>query len=318
MIFLRCGLFLGFLFLQSHFLFSSGFITSYSSKQRNSLSDSTFRFNRMKKIYRQRNYKAVLQECRKMIALYPRSRCAMECLDFYAKSLLKLKRYYPAYLKFQDLLAHYPSFDRRNEIIVHQVEIGNYFFYKALPRLFSSTYQYEYALEIFQSIVQVNPYGEYSEYAQFHLAESYRFLKEYGDSLDAYNLLIERFPQGVYVRESRFKIAMVQALISQNSLYASDTFEKEILSIEYDMKKNRNMPRIKILQKEIEEMKDQIAKKILGIASYYERQKKLESARLYYKDFYRRYFYRKEGAFVKKKILKLKKIIAERKKDSQK
>ncbi|MFH1942869.1 MAG: outer membrane protein assembly factor BamD [bacterium] len=89
--------------------------------------------------------------------------------------------------------------------------------------------QFEYAKRIFDKkdydkaklqfsiVVMNNPGGLIIEKAQFYLAESYFFLKEYILAVEEYEKLIRSFPQSSFVDDAYYKIGMCYYELSPSS-----------------------------------------------------------------------------------------------------
>jgi outer membrane protein assembly factor BamD len=73
---------------------------------------------------------------------------------------------------------------------------------------------------LFTVIVLNNPAGETFEAAQYYLAESHFFLKEYIEAIAEYEKLIKSMPRSAYVDDSQYKIGLCYIKLSPG--YALD------------------------------------------------------------------------------------------------
>ncbi len=255
--------------------------------------------------YKEGNFKRALKEFRKIVQEYPKSSYAPEALFFSGNCFMKLRKYYDAYLEFQKILEKYPGSSRVQDVVKKQVQIANHYFYREDLKILGSKIPrtYEYPIEIYSQIVKNSPYGKYADYAQFYFAESYRLANKFDEAIEAYETLVNRFPQSEYVPESRYKIALSSTVSSSTEVaYTEREREKAISEFEAYMQKNDQMPRVNIARQEMEKLKKKNAEKILGIARLYEKRRKYKAALMYYKDFYRKYADHEKGGMVKNKI----------------
>ncbi|OED37227.1 hypothetical protein AB834_02040 [PVC group bacterium (ex Bugula neritina AB1)] len=257
-----------------------------------------------KKFYEEGEYKKALKGFQKLMKKYPRSRYSPEAGFLSGSCLMNLGQYYDAYLIFQKVLKKYPGFSQVEEIVKKQVQIGNHYFYKKGFNIGKVTFpkNNDHAIEIFQGIIENSPYGEYAPYAHFYLAESYRLINRFEDAIRMYEALIDKFPKSEYVAESRYKIILSSSHFVTKDGYTEKDLDEAKLEFEIYMKKHAKTARGHIAQKEIDDLNQKDAQKILETAQWYEKKKKYKAALLYYRDFYRKYKNHEESEGVKDKI----------------
>jgi TolA-binding protein len=244
-----------------------------------------------KTFFENRELKRAYKEFLKLVREYPKSSYAPEALYYTGECLLKMKKYYDAFLQYQKMIEKYPGAKRLNDVIAKQMQIGNYFFHrkdykiagKSIPR------SYDYPIEVYRQVLKNAPYSKYADHAQFYLAESYRISSKFDEAIQAYEALVEAFPESPYVAESRYKIALSSSGSSLEYAYTDKERDKAIKNFEEYMVQNNQMPRVNLARKEMKELKRKDAEKLYGIARQYDKRKIYKASLFYYQDFYKKY-----------------------------
>ncbi|RXL73916.1 tetratricopeptide repeat protein, partial [Citrobacter sp. AAK_AS5] len=62
------------------------------------------------------------------------------------------------------------------------------------------------AIEVFQKLVEVAPYGAFGDKAQFNVGVAYQRSKRYDEAVAAYQALIEQYPKSEFAQQARLQM----------------------------------------------------------------------------------------------------------------
>lgn len=199
---------------------------------------------------------------------------------------------YAAFLAYRKTIQVYPSTAQFEEILGRMYDLGNQFLGGKKRRVMGKWAVLparDKAVEIFQAIVEDGPFTQYGELAQYKLGIAYLALGEYEQAVSAFEQLIDRYPSSPLLDDARFQLA--QASLrgtfkpgydqhpTDQALGELETFVQEYPGSELSPEA---LERLKVLQ-------EQRAEHEFGVAQFYERQRQMPSARLYYQGIVEQY-----------------------------
>ncbi len=199
--------------------------------------------------------------------------------------------YGKAFEAYKELISTYPHSERLNEVVEREFRIGNLYLsgkkgkimgLEILPSL-------PKAVEIYKHIVDNAPYSEYGDKAQFHLGLAYRQMGRFEESMEAFQALLEQYPQSDLVPKARFQLAEVSfdksayQFRDQRALDDAATQVDRFLERHPDSAASEKAARLR------QEIDEKNAEKNYGIGLYYEKTNYVQSALIYYSDVARRY-----------------------------
>ncbi len=172
------------------------------------------------------------------------------------------------------------------EIITREYNIANIFQTKESSKLMDLelSVSLERAVEIYTKVVDNSPFGVLADKALYKSAECYRRMNKYNEAIDAYERIVNDYPESELVAEAKYQLAYTKYEASLDAQYTQESTEDALKEFE-QIKKNTPVPQIaQEAGVMLDELKKRKADSILNIAHFYERQKKYASAVMYYKD----------------------------------
>ena len=250
-------------------------------------------FDYAMKFYREKNLKEAAEKFHQILKKYPSARIAPEAYyrlgTIYEETGDTLK----GFKTYKTLIETYPQSDRFSEVIEREFSIGNLFFagkkaklagleiLPSLPR----------AVEVFEHIVKSAPYSTYGDQAQFQLGLSYKKWNHYAEAVTAFQTLIDQYSKSSLLDKARFQLAETSFLRSSAEFRDQrvlDDASKEVDKFmnRYPGAEHESSEKAAKLRQAIDEKNSE---KNYRIGLYYEKEKYLESAFIYYSDAAKKY-----------------------------
>lgn len=258
----------------------------------------------------QKRYKAALKEFKKVLIHFPDAEEAADSQYYLGRCWEELKQPYRAYEEYQKVIDSYPNSKRIQEIIERQYTIGEYFLNKE-PKKWLGISLFELAehpsMGIFKKVVENAPYSEYAPCAQYKLGILYAKLGRFQEAKDAFQALLDNYPDSEWAEAGKYQLAMASAKASYGIDY-DDVHRKEALSGFSDfLKRHPDTQLTQEAETQFQELREKEAKKNYTIAQFYEKQKKIESAIVYYEVVITTYPHTRYAQPAKERLEKLKK-----------
>ena len=234
--------------------------------------------------FQAKNYERALREMENLVNKYPSSKEAAQAQYYVGRCREALEDYYAAFKAYDKLTAHYPNSQQIGEAMEREYRIGNLFYsgkkrklagLEILPSL-------DKAIEIFLRVVEQAPYGSYGVLAQYKLGESYKKNGEYSRAKEAFEKLIEDYPNSELVDEARYQIALVALKASRKASYDDRAADEALALFGRFVKEHPQSDLVPESLEAIQTLKDRKAEKTFETAQFYEKQGKTTAARLYY------------------------------------
>ncbi len=248
-------------------------------------------YNRAMKLYKDKNLKEAAEKIQEILKKSPNSKIAPEALYRLGVIYEEMSDYLKAFKQYKKLLESYPSSDRFNEVVEREFRIGNVFFsgkkakfsgMEILPALPN-------AAKVFDHIVKTAPYSEYGDKAQFQLGLTYKKMGKFGQSVEAFQGLIDQHPQSELVAQARYQLAETsyqRSAVEVRDQRALDEASKKVDSFLTRYGDSASAEEAAKLRQAIDEKN---AQKNYRVGVYYEKENYLDSALIYYADVSKRY-----------------------------
>ncbi|PIQ85143.1 MAG: hypothetical protein COV74_10145 [Candidatus Omnitrophica bacterium CG11_big_fil_rev_8_21_14_0_20_45_26] len=284
---------------------SGKFVSTDNNAQTQDYADEMFQ--QARQFMEQKDHGRAIEEFRNLIRKYPSAWNASEAQYYIGLSYEQQADYRNAAEAYQKLVDHYPQSQHVQEVIERLYQIGNLYLeggkdkFIGIPLLS----RLPVAIQIFEHIVKVAPYGKYGDQAQFQLGTAYRKTGQYQSALDAFQKLIDQYATSSLAEEARYQLAETSYEFSKNATRDERAIDDAINNISDFLEQHPESSvtdKVKLLRQEIAERD---AEKGYGIASYYESQNQLESAALYYEDVVNRYPDTSAGRLAREKLKEL-------------
>ncbi|UCB56802.1 MAG: outer membrane protein assembly factor BamD [Candidatus Omnitrophota bacterium] len=237
------------------------------------------------------DYKKAIAEFEKLIKHYPLSKLAASSQFHLAWAQENTGDYYKAFKSYQLVIDKYPYSERVDEIIERQYRIGNLFYSGQKAKLLGVPIlpAKKQAIEIFSAVVENAPYGKYAPYAQYKLGECYMEIEDYINAALAFKKIIESYPKSPLVDDAKYQIAMCAANSTSGPEYNEEDTDKAIKEFKDFVRRYPDSQMEKEAHQLIDKLEDQKAQNQFNIARFYEKQKNLDSAIIYYEEILDKY-----------------------------
>jgi len=232
------------------------------------------------------DYQKAAVEFEKLVKNYEYSEYASRAQYYAGLSYENLGKYYQAFQNYQKTIDNFPHVANIEEILERQFNIGNLFLIKDNPKVMGTDIlsSADRAAEIFRKVVDNAPYGMLADRAQFKIGEALKIMENYEEAMEAFQKIIDNYPDSSLVDRARYEVAYCAYMASLKPAYASEPTERAIRVFEEFSENNKNNGLAKEADVTIRRLKDKAAEKIFSTAQFYEKQKRYESAIIYYQD----------------------------------
>lgn len=256
--------------------------------------------------YEQGKYKEALEECRKLIKHYSRSYEASEAQFYTGLSLEGLHKPYEGYQAYQKVIDKYPFTTRIDEIIERQLKIGETFMSGEKRKAMGMELPVENpSLEIFRKVVENSPYGKFAPKAQYLLAVALKNLGRFQEARDEFEKVVTTYPDSEWAAAAKFQAADATSRISPKSDYDQELTKEAKEKFTQFVEAHPDTSLSRQAQAEIDRLKEKEADGNLRVADFYEKQKKYESARIYYQEIINNCYYCASAKKAREKLKEL-------------
>ena len=238
------------------------------------------------RFYKAGDFKRAAEEFVRLIASYKDSDIAPEAQYYAGRSYEELGKYYYAYQNYQKTIENYPYTKRMDELIEREYNIANIFQSRMEPKLMDLelSLSTEKSIEIYGKIVENSPFSEYADKSLYQMGENYRRLGKYNEAIDAYNRILNDYPQSALLADARHQLAFTTYEASLDADYDQESTELALKKFK-QISENTDVPaEVEEADKAITVLREKKSQSLLSIASFYEKRGKAMSALMYYKD----------------------------------
>ena len=224
-------------------------------------------------------------EFRKLIRAYQDSPQGPEAQYYLGRCEEETGDYYKAFKQYRKTIQVYPSTMRFDEILEREYQIANHFMAGTRRKIFGLAALLparDKAVEIFEAIVDDGPFSQYGELAQYKLGLAHASIQNYEQAVTAFEQLIAKYPESPLVDDAHFQIAMASLKGTFRVGYdqsPTDLAIKELASFAHDYPGSELVDEAAARMKELKERR---AEHEYLVGQFYERRKRLVSAKTYY------------------------------------
>lgn len=235
--------------------------------------------------YEQKDYDRVIKEAKKLIKYFPNSKEAAQAQFYVGLGHENLGYLYEAHQAYQKVVDEYPHAKNFDEVVERQYNIGErllagerikYFGVKLFP-------SFEKAAEIFEKVSANAPYGRYGAQAQYKAGEAYIKAGLYPEATGAFLKVVETYPGTEWGAKANYELASTSLKASLKPAYDQESTDKAIGQFEEFVNKYPESQSKGPAEEALKNLKERRAEAEFSTAEFYEKQKKLESAEIYYR-----------------------------------
>jgi len=242
-------------------------------------------FEYAKSFYDIKRYDDAIREFKKLLKAYPKSFEASES-QYYLGSIEQARgNLYEAYQAYQKVIDKYPFSERIQEINGLEYKIADAFMNGAKRKALGITLPVDNpAIEIFTKIIENSTYGPLAASAQYKLGLVLKAQLSYYEAEEAFGKVVSNYPASEWAPAAKFQIATCRAAESQGPEYDQGAMQEAKQKFEEFVLEHPDAVLSKEAEKNILNLKDKEAASEYNIACFYEKQKALEAAKIYYTD----------------------------------
>lgn len=248
-------------------------------------------FERALDFFKEKKLDKAADEFQLILKKYPKSNVAPESEYRLGTIYEETGDLLKAHKAYKSLIKNYPQSERFDEVIEREYEIGNAFLSgkkgKVLGLEISPSLPS--AIEVYKQIVEVAPFGPFGDKAQYQLGLAYYKAGQYDESIEAFQELVDQYPQSELAKDARLQMA--EASYAQSKIEMRDQSALDAAARQADryLKRYPGSDDAEKAAKIRQEVDEKNAEKNYRIGFYYEKQNRLESALIYYRDTSKRY-----------------------------
>ncbi len=235
--------------------------------------------------YKIQNYKKATDELQKLLKTYPRAREAADAQYYLAVILEDQGQWMPAFKNYQIVIDKYPFSERSGEVVKRQYDIGNALLEgKDKRNKFVSVVaggDYD-VVEVFRAVIKNAPYGELAAQAQYKIGLYLLGKQLYQEARDEFEKTRNDYPDSEWAKAAKFQIALSDAKRSSKAQYNQKVTNSALREFQEFVKKFPDADLSKKAKDHINSLREKEAENNFVIARFYEKQKKVDSAKFYY------------------------------------
>ncbi|MBI4431635.1 MAG: outer membrane protein assembly factor BamD [Candidatus Omnitrophica bacterium] len=235
-------------------------------------------------IYDEGDRGQAIDELENLLKQYPGAKIAPEVQLQVAIFLEEAQEFKKAFENYKALLKSYPQFERADEVIRREYDLGHIFLsgikrkIAGLPILPSLPL----AAEVFQHIVDTAPFSAYGSQAQFNLGVALKKLGRYEEAIKAFQDLAETYPKSELVSDASFQAAETQLMMSSTVNRDQQGLDEARKQFEVFLADHPHSPALEQAAALKRQAEEKHAQKNYDIAKYYEERAYLDSAIIYF------------------------------------
>lgn len=235
--------------------------------------------------YQSGDFPSALRELTKVIKHYPRAREAAEAQFQIAETQYALGELIKAFHSYQTVIEKYPFSDRAADIVGKQFDIGNDLMEgknsknKFMKIISGSDYD---PIEVFRAVIKNAPYGEQAPHAQYKIGLYLSGKGMYQEARDEFEKTMNDYPNSEWARAAKYQTALVDAQRSSSAAYDQKVTGVAIQEFKDFLKDHPDAELSQDAKTQINQLREKEAESQFAIAAFYEKQKKWDSAKVYY------------------------------------
>ncbi len=232
------------------------------------------------------NCKKAMAEFKKLIRAYPRAKEAPEAEFFIGQCQEDMHKPYEAYQAYQLVIDKYPFSERAAQIVGLEYNIANHLLENKDRSKWAETVvgSDDRVIEILRTVIKDAPYGKFAAISQYKIGLYFKEKGMYQEARDEFEKTMNDYPNSEWAQASKFQIAMADTGRASDAQH-----EQKVTSIAMEefnefVKTHPDSQLTPEAQAQMARLKAREAENNFVIAKFYEKQKNLKAARIYYKE----------------------------------
>ena len=235
--------------------------------------------------YQSKEYKEAIQELRKLIDHYPRAREAADAQYHIGACWEQMDNPQEAFKSYQEVVDKYPFSERSPEIVQKQYDIAVKLLEGRgkrgiLAQTFSNT---DYtAIDIFKAVIKNAPYGNLAAPSRYKIGLYFLENGLYQEARDEFEKVMNDYPESEWARAAKYQIAVSDSKRSTDAQYDQKITQAAVKEFKEFVEHYPDAELSQQAKEQIQGLRDKEAESHFHIARFYEKNKKYESAKIYY------------------------------------
>lgn len=203
----------------------------------------------------------------------------------------KLGDFDRAFRSYQVVIDRYPASEYFDRAIERQFAIANTFFAGEPQRIMRMPLlpSYERTIKKYQQIIRNAPHGRFAPAAQLRIGMCYQQMRRWSLAVDAFQRVIDRYFSSDEVDDAYYQIGATWFAAANQSGYDAGAAEKAVDAFREFLDLFPTSELAPQARENLGALKAQQSGGTLGIARFYESQKKWNAAAIYYEDIISRF-----------------------------
>ena len=285
--------------------------TDESGSSNISASSSRDQLELAKKLEEAQSYDDALKAYRGLVRKWPLSFSAPEAQFKVGWCQEQKGDFWNAYKSYKTMVGKYPASTFFDKALERLYSIGNLYLAGEPARLWKIPIgaSMDKTVEIYESIIKTAPYGKYAPEAQFKIGLAREKQKKFSEAVAAYNTLIDKYPGNDIVDDAQYQIGHAWLKASSEPEYDQGAAEKSIEAFQDFIVRYPNSEKIDQAKEYIASLNSRQTAGSFNIAKFYESQRNLKAAYIYYNEVIRQNPDSSQAQIAKKKVQELRPMV---------
>ncbi len=198
----------------------------------------------------------------------------------------KLADFAGAFKAYQTCVEKYPASNYYEKSLERQFNIANLFLAGERQKIWKVPIapSMDKAVEMYGQVIRNAPYGRYAAEAQFKIGLAHEKKKAWSEAIKAYQVIIDRYSNHDTVDDAHYQIGYAWMQAATSGEYDQGAADKAIDAFNEFLTRFPNNEKAFQARDNIANLKGRLTEGAFSIAKFYESQKKIEAAILYYND----------------------------------
>lgn len=236
------------------------------------------------RFYESGDFKRASEEFTRLTDSYKDSDVAPEAQYYAARAYEEQGRYWFAYQSYKKTIDNYPYTRRMDEIIERLYNLANTVENVETAKIMGIelSESMERSAQMYKTIVDSSPFSPYADKSLYKMGDVYRRMRKYNDAIQAYEKIMQDYPESPLVAEARYQLAFTKYEASLDPEYDQESTDQALKEFK-EIAATTPVPAMaNEADKVLDELRARKAESTLKIAEFYEKQGKYASAIMYY------------------------------------
>jgi outer membrane protein assembly factor BamD len=216
----------------------------------------------------------------------------------------KIGEFAPAFKAYQRCIEKYPASNYFEMALERQYNIANLYLAGEPQRLFGIPFipSMEKTVEMYQQIIKNAPFGRYAPDSQFKIGLGYEKQKKWAEAVKAYTKILDRYPGNDIVDDAQYQIGHAWFQAANSAQYDQGAAQKALDAFNEFLARYPNSEKALQAKENINLLENRATSGSFKVAEFYESQKQLDPAIIYYNDVIQKAPSSQEADAARKKI----------------